>query len=64
MHRPRVCFCNILCSYGLAGDKPNAEHVITISDGARACNVTVSSSLPDAVVWNPWVAKAKARSWD
>ena len=37
----------------------NARKII---DAARNATVRVTSAQPDAVVWNPWVAKSKARA--
>lgn len=36
-----------------------APPTLTIADGARAVTVA-TTNLPDAVVWNPWTAKAAA----
>jgi hypothetical protein len=38
-------------------------HRIDIHDGARDGLVLVKSTQPDAVVWNPWDAKSKARDY-
>jgi D-hexose-6-phosphate mutarotase len=38
----------------------NQQRLIQIVDAARDSTVRVTSTQPDAVVWNPWVAKSKA----
>ena len=38
------------------------QHEVTINDDARGSAVVLTSKNPDAVVWNPWVAKSKARA--
>ena len=38
------------------------QHEVTINDDARGSAVVLKSKNPDAVVWNPWVAKSKARA--
>jgi len=55
-----VCCCNSLHRYTLVSDK--TQHEVTINDDARGSAVVLTSKNPDAVVWNPWVAKSKARA--
>eukprot|EP00898_Chlorokybus_atmophyticus_P004145 jgi/Chlat1/4731/Chrsp30S04752 len=39
----------------------NAPNTIVIADGGNKRSITITkSNLPDAVVWNPWIDKAKA----
>ena len=54
-----ACCCNSLHRYALNGSK---KHEVTINDDARDSKLVISSENPDAVVWNPWVAKSKAMS--
>jgi hypothetical protein len=56
-----ACRCNSLRSYGLASDG-HKEHYVTIHDDARDSKMVIKSENPDAVVWNPWVTKSKARA--
>lgn len=35
---------------------------LVVRDGARAIHIRASASFPDAVVWNPWVDKARSMS--
>jgi hypothetical protein len=55
-------FCNTLLRYALEDHGPNQQHIVQIIDAARNATVRVTSAQPDAVVWNPWVAKSKARA--
>lgn len=54
--------CHALHRYGLQPQDASGLHRIDIHDGARDGLVVVKSSQPDAVVWNPWEAKSKARA--